>query len=139
MIPSDALAARVSTLRLAGRVEVPSYDQLVAIQAIEPRAEVDESCQGDDGQFTLVCRPMTIDEAAASRGILTYDTALPEAFIAEISALAGDPRRQIVWCYDNDLFGSPAAITAEGERLLALYHAELRRHLTAGAATNGRA
>src|SRR5215203_127514 len=126
MTPSNALADRVNTLRMAGRVEVPSYGELVAIQEIEPRAEVAESCHGSHGPFTLVCRPMTIDEAAASRGILTYDTALPEAFIAEISALAGDPRRHIVWCYDHDLFGAPAAITAEGDRLLALYHAELR-------------
>jgi hypothetical protein len=129
MNTSGTLADHVGILRMIGCVEVTSYDELVAIQGIEPRAEVADTFDHPHGPFIVVCRPMTIDEAAASRGIVTYDTALPEAFIAEISALAGDPRRQMVWCYDTDVFGAPAAITPEGDTLLAAYQTELGRHV----------
>lgn len=124
------IAELVDALRLTGSVEISSYEELNAIQDVEPRAQIAEPCENSEGPFTVVCRTMTIPEAAAARGIVTYDTALPDGFIIEFTALAGDPRRQIVWCYDANLFGAPAAITAEGDALLALYEAELRRHLS---------
>lgn len=36
----------------------------------------------------------------------------------------------MVWSYDTNLFGAPAAVTPEGDALLALYETELGRHLT---------
>jgi hypothetical protein len=126
MNTAEMLAERVDVLRRTGRIDVTDFEELVAIQDVEPRAEVADASDWREGALTVVCRPMTIQEAAASRGLETYDTALPDAFVAEIAALAGDPRRQIVWCYDTDVFGGPAAITPEGDALLAVYLAEHR-------------
>lgn len=125
MTNAETLAERVESLRHTG-IELTDYDDFLAVQAVEPRAEIADTADFGDGAFSVICRPMTIREAADARRLVTYDTELPEGFIEEFSGIAGDPRRKIVWCYDAGVFGGPAAITPEGDALLAAYLAAIQ-------------
>ena len=64
---------------------------------------------------------LTVDEAAKQRGYEVYDCALPQPWVDAMNEEGFDPRAHFVWLYDeNNTFGSPAPITAEGDKLVEL-------------------
>lgn len=64
---------------------------------------------------------LTIAERAHMRGIKSYDTALPEEFRARVAKATGvNPIGEIVWSYDDDILGQPAAVTNHGDTILRL-------------------
>jgi hypothetical protein len=60
---------------------------------------------------------MNTSKAAESRGIVSYDTALPQHWVDEVQRLYGlDVRGHFVWSYDKPgLFGFPAPVTERGD------------------------
>jgi hypothetical protein len=64
----------------------------------------------------------TTDDRAAARGIKVFDISLPQDWYDDATALSGvNPWCHVVWSYDHDsLFGFPAALTPEGDLIVAL-------------------
>ena len=120
LVHDQPIAGLVETLRSTNRVTVPSYDLVLAVQALEPRAVLaPDEVQGET-TYTVTRRPMTLAEAAAAAGINVYDTALPIDWLDDASQV-GDPRGHVVWSYDEErIFGKPAAVTEWGKELLDL-------------------
>ena len=64
---------------------------------------------------------LTVDEAAKQRGYKVYDCALPQPWVDAVNKAGFDPRAHFVWLYDESkIFGSPAPITEEGDKLITL-------------------
>jgi hypothetical protein len=72
---------------------------------------------------------MSVGDAAQLRGIISYDTALPQPWANRVRLATGeDPVGHMVWSYDPiavpgtgtkpNLFGVPAAITPRGDAIL---------------------
>lgn len=62
-----------------------------------------------------------VNDAAAERyPDMTYDCALPQGWVDQCCDKGLDPRGHFVWLYADDVFGKPAPITAEGERIASL-------------------
>ncbi len=62
---------------------------------------------------------MTVDEAAKARGYEVYDCALPQPWVDWQRKRGYEVVRHFVWCYDKEkIFGEPAPITTEGDRML---------------------
>ncbi len=60
----------------------------------------------------------TVSEAASERYPgATFDCALPQGWVDDCCDRGLDPRGHFVWLYADDVFGKPAPITAEGERI----------------------
>ena len=58
----------------------------------------------------------SVYEAAKARGLQTFDTALPQAWVDKMHKRGMDVRGHFVWCYDGPgIFGYPHPITHEGE------------------------
>lgn len=78
---------------------------------------------------------MTVREAAQARGIVNFDSALPQGWVDSVRLCTGrNPVGHFVWSYDTPgLFGLPAPVTEEGERILADYEAGQDHPVRAGA------
>lgn len=62
---------------------------------------------------------MSIEELAKLHGLKSYDIALPQEFVTDMSILGYDVRGQVVWCYDNNsTFGEPYALTNQYKSIL---------------------
>ena len=115
------LAVHLRTLEMAGQLVVGTYDEVLALQAMNSRVEADHASPTG---FVLTLRRLATGEAAEAAGITRYDVALPQRWVDHMTAVAGDPRGHFVWSYEGDrVSGEPFPTTTHGAHLLDLFTA----------------
>jgi hypothetical protein len=113
------LAVHLRTLETAGHVVVGTYDEVLALQAMNSRVEADPASPTG---FALTLRRLATGEAAEAAGITRYDVALPQRWVDHMTAVAGDPRGHFVWSYEaSPVCGEPFPTTTHGAHLLSLF------------------
>lgn len=118
------LASHLRTLESLERVVVSTYEEVLALQALNARVEAEQASQMGSGAFMLTLRRMATGEAAAAAGLTRFDTALPQPWVDRVSEAAGDPRGHFVWSYERDrIAGEPFPTTTHGVHLLGLFAA----------------
>lgn len=113
------LAVHLRTLETAGQLVVGTYDEVLALQAMNSRVEADPASPTG---FALTLRRLATGEAAEAAGITRYDVALPQRWVDHMTAVAGDPRGHFVWSYQRSpVCGEPFATTTHGAHLLSVF------------------
>jgi len=79
---------------------------------------------------------MTVKEAADMKGLNSYDTALPQAWVDTVCKVLPDNLSNlmgnVVWCYRweavdfDDIWGRPVAISPHGELIIGWLAAALK-------------
>lgn len=101
-----------------------AFDVLVEID--RSRAVYLGLTTAEDSDDWVDLPPKSLRERAKERGIVTYDTALPQGWLDKvrerIKYVGGvvDPVGHVVWCYDPpfEFGGCPRAVTPEGDILM---------------------
>jgi len=75
---------------------------------------------GDLLFWSMVGQWITTDTLARARGIKVFDTAIPQGWAEFVHDTLGQwPQGHIVWSYDGNSYGLPAAVDKQGDELLA--------------------
>lgn len=118
------ITSHVQTLRDLGTVIVDTVEEVQAIrhalvgEPIEPFVYTEAGFQMDQPAYALRVR-MSVSDAATLRGINRFDTALQQDWVDMVRRDFGENVvGHFVWSYDVvGIFGYPAPITAEGDRI----------------------
>jgi hypothetical protein len=135
---TPVIEAHVSVLRAFGNVVVRSLEEADAVGeafASDPLGKflsIEPELGADDERYVLRVS-LSVTDAAKLRGIVIFDTALPQDWVDEVRRATGIcPVGHVVWRYDlpsppgvtfpaRSIAGYPAAVTPQGDSTLSLW------------------